>query len=164
MLEAIFNNVQSLGDRDWLLFMLNENFDRLHMNFPLHKGTVNYLDRNQPSFFERYAELAGVIFSIMIVIFGAIASLNQRMKRKRKDRIDIYIQKALDIESKMELDEHVINPIDLISKLNELKRNAYVQLINEKFSANESFNIFINLVNEIIKKIQVKVNSQDQVK
>ena len=43
MLEAIFNNVQSLGNRDWLLFMLNENFDRSHMNFPLHKGTINYL-------------------------------------------------------------------------------------------------------------------------
>jgi TRAP-type uncharacterized transport system substrate-binding protein len=26
MLEAIFNNVQSLGNRDWLLFMLNIDF------------------------------------------------------------------------------------------------------------------------------------------
>ena len=48
----------------------------------------------------------------MIVIFGALASLNQRMKRKRKDRIDIYIQKALDIENKIEFDEYVINPIN----------------------------------------------------
>jgi len=155
MVQAIYSNVQNLANKNGLLLLLDESFDAKRMNFPLHKGTVNYLERNKPSIFERYAELMGVIFSIAIVLFGAVASMRQRLKRKRKDRIDVYYVKVLKFEKLLETNR-LNNTDSAIEELKELKRHAFQQLINEKLSANESFRIFIDLVNETIDRIKEK--------
>jgi TRAP transporter TAXI family solute receptor len=159
MVQAIYGNVQNLANRNELLLMINEKFDPRRLNFPLHEGTINYLERNQPSFFERYAELIGVIFSIAIVLYGAGVSMQQQLKRKRKDRIDVYYNKVLEIE--MSLEKGTLKDLgQAVRELNELKRHAFHQLINEKLAANESFRIFIELANETIDKISHKTNGQ----
>ncbi len=155
MVQAIYTNAQNLANRNEVLLMMNEKFDIARMNFPLHEGTILYLERNQPSFFERYAELFGVIFSIAIVLFGAAVSIKQRLKKKRKDRIDIYYVKVLEIEKLIGTND-LTDPDSAIEELHELKRHAFHQLIKEKLAANESFRIFIDLVNETIEKIKEK--------
>jgi TRAP transporter TAXI family solute receptor len=161
MVQAIYTNTQNLANKNTSLLLLNDKFDPKRLNFPLHPGIINYLERNQPSFFERYAELIGVIFSIVIVLYGAVVSMQEQMKRKRKDRIDVYYNKVLDVE--MSLEKGTLkDPGRAVKELNELKRHAFRQLINEKLAANESFRIFIELANETIEKISNKKLAGDR--
>lgn len=105
---------------------LDFNLDAL--NFPLHPGTEKFLKRDEPSFFERYAEAFGVIFSILVVMIGGLTSL----KKIRKERIDKYYKRVMDCND--------------ISELEILSNEAVKQLQNERLTADESFTIFLNLV------------------
>lgn len=126
--SAIYGGKQQLSQNEILCTHIKEDFDRDALNFPLHQGTVDFLERDQPTFFERYAEAFGVIFSIMVVMFGGFTSL----RKIRKERIDKYYKKVMDCKS--------------VSDLEELSNDAVEQLQNEKLTADESFTIFLNLV------------------
>ena len=126
--KDIYEGKHYLSQKEILCTHIKEDFDRDALNFPLHQGTIDFLERDQPTFFERYAEAFGVIFSIMVVMFGGFTSL----RKIRKERIDKYYKKVMDCES--------------VSDLEELSNDAVKQLQNEKLSADESFTIFLNLV------------------
>ena len=128
LVNDIYDGKQYLGQQNILFTHIKEDFDRSSLNFPLHMGAVNYLKRDEPSFFERYAEAFGVIFSILVVLVGGITSL----KKIQKERIDKYYRKVMSCN---DLDE-----------LDTLTDEAVKQLQNEKLSADESFTIFLNLI------------------
>jgi TRAP-type uncharacterized transport system substrate-binding protein len=126
--KDIYGGKHYLSQKEILCTHIKEDFDRDALNFPLHQGTIDFLERDQPSFFERYAEAFGVIFSILIVLYGGLTSL----RKIRKERIDKYYKKVMVCES--------------VSELEELSNDAVKQLQNEKLTADESFTIFLNLV------------------
>jgi len=68
--KQIIEHKQLLIQKNVLFNWITEDFDRGKLIFPLHEGALKYLSRNQPSFFERYAELAGVLISFIIVAAG----------------------------------------------------------------------------------------------
>ena len=128
LVKDIYEGKYFLSQKNLLFTHIKEDFDRDALNFPLHQGTANFLERDQPSFFERYAEVFGVIFSILVVIYGAITSL----RKIRKERIDKYYRRVMDCQS--------------VHELEELSNEAVKQLQNEKLTADESFTIFLNLI------------------
>lgn len=128
LVKDIYEGKHYLSQQDILFTHISENFNQDALNFPLHPGTMNYLKRDEPTFFERYAEAFGVIFSILVVMVGGMTSL----KKIRKERIDKYYKRVMKCNDNNELE----------SLLNE----AVEQLQNEKLIADESFTIFLNLV------------------
>lgn len=126
--SAIYGGKHQLSQNEILCTHIKEDFDRDALNFPLHQGTTDFLERDQPTFFERYAEAFGVVFSIMVVMFGGFTSL----KKIRKERIDKYYKRVMNCQN--------------IHELENLSNDAVNQLQNEKLSADESFTIFLNLV------------------
>lgn len=118
-----------------------------------------YLERNEPSFFERYAEMIGVFFSIFIVLAGGIPSLVRWNKHRKKDRIDKYYIRLLEIEKNVENFKTTDECERYLKEITELRRNAFKQLINEKLIADESFRIFINLAESTIELLNNKMIS-----
>ena len=110
--------------------------------FPVHHGTDKFLRRNQPSFFERYAEVMALIFSIGAIIYGAIQGIRNRLLRVRKERIDVYFMNYLEIRS----DDKLSNR-QKTEKLSKLMQRALVQLTNEKLEKND-FHIFSRLIQQ----------------
>jgi hypothetical protein len=117
-----------LSQENVLFARVREHFDRDVLNFPLHEGALDYLDRNEPSFFERYAEAFGVVFSIIVVFAGILSSL----KRLKKERIDKYYRQAM--------------KIDNLEDLNKLEEKAIDHLEKDRLSADESFSIFLKII------------------
>ena len=128
LVSDIYSGRHFLSQSNILFTHITEDFDRDALNFQLHDSTVDYLARDQPSFFERYAEAFGVIFSILVVLYGGLTSL----KKIRKERIDKYYKRVMECHR--------------IEDLESLSNEAVSQLQSEKLTADESFTIFLNLV------------------
>jgi len=154
MVEEIFNQKNVLSDKDPLLSGLSEKFDKSSLSFPLHEGTQMYLERNEPTFFERYAEIMGVLLSVLIALVGAMAAILRWKKHRKKNRVDIYYQKALDVEAQIDNYDTIEKCDNALAELKYIKHEAFQLMIAEKLQANESFNIFLLLVDNLSARIE----------
>ena len=149
-----FNSISPLISID-----LTERFDPNILNFPLHEGSRQYLEKDEPSFLERYAELIGVLFSIAIALTSGLLSLTKWRKQTKKDRIDVYYKKIIDIKNDI---PKLRSSREARQKILELQREqdkAFELLIDEKLQANESFRIYMELNKEIIQALVVRAKA-----
>ncbi len=159
IVETILNHKQFLvmDLNNKLLSQITEQFDPLKLRFPLHKGAKHYLERNKPTFYERYAELFGVIFSIFLAFIGAIATVTRWNKHRKKNRIDTYYNGVMDIQIQVDDFKTEEDCQNAIQELKYLRQNAFEQLISEKLMADESFRIFITFMNDTRKEINQRL-------
>ncbi|MFH1842609.1 MAG: TAXI family TRAP transporter solute-binding subunit [bacterium] len=153
MVRGILAGKPFLAQSDHVLNGLTEEFDPQQLNFTLHDGCRQYLERDRPGFFERYAEVFGLGFTIMLALYGAITALARWRRRRKKDRIDVYYEEVLAIKS--DLTETSSNAIcdEASRRLYALRERAFVQLVNEQLAADESFRIFVTLLNDVLREI-----------
>ncbi len=129
---------------------INDSFDPLDLNFPLHSGARAYLNRDEPSTLERYAETINLmVYLAFLVLTGLVAFARFRARRK-KDRIDTYYARVLEIRRKsgQQATEQSL------SELRALEEEAFEALIKEKLAADESFRIFIELASRTATEIE----------
>lgn len=121
---------------------LNESFDPLDLNFPLHEGARRYLERDEPGVLERYAETINMLVYVTFLVLTGLLGLARWRARRKKDRIDTYYQTALAIRERAEGED----PDKLLEELRALEESAFEALIAERLAANESFRIFTDLL------------------
>lgn len=162
-IETLLNNKQLLiiEHQDELLSHITEKFDPSALRFPLHNGARQYLERNKPSIYERYAELFGVIFSIIAALVTGVIALTRWNRQRKKNRIDRFYKKILTIQKKIQNFRSVDDCSKAIDRLKILRRNAFEQLIDEKLLANESFRIFITFIHDTQKEIEQQMRKLD---
>lgn len=154
--RTIFTEKQDFINLSPLIYKgLDENFDRTQISFPLHEGARVFLDRDEPGFFERYAELVGVLFSIVIAIVSALISLSKWQTQKKKDRVDIFYRELM--EMKNTNFKTSAEGIEKIKGIQQSQNKAFDMLINEELEANESFRIYMELSKETIHEIRGRV-------
>ncbi len=64
---------------------------------PLHHGSEQYFNRNQPSFLHENAEPIALLITIAAMLFSALLALRSRLVSTQKDRMDSYNYVLLDI-------------------------------------------------------------------
>jgi TRAP transporter TAXI family solute receptor len=163
-MHAILNNKQFLviDLNNKLLSQLTEQFDPLSLRFPLHSGAKSYLERDKPSFFERYAELLGFIFSIFIAFVGGVTTLAKWNQHRKKNRIDAFYNQIMKIQNQINGYTSVDACNDSIDKLKKLRQEAFSQLIKEKLSADDSFGIFITFLNDTQTDLRNRIDELKQ--
>lgn len=122
-------------------FDMSESFDRRMLNYKIHRGALSYFERDKPSIYERYAELSGVLFSMLVVVIGFIASMNRIVKQRKKDRIDVYYLEVLKIRKNGNYQE-------AMEQLLALETKALEQLVDEKLAADSSFIVFMHQLSQ----------------
>jgi len=162
-IETLLNNKELLliEHQDRLLSHITERFDPSTLRFPLHNGARQYLERDKPSFYERYAELFGVIFSIIIAFITGIVALARWNMLRKKNRIDQFYDEILDIQKKVQNFQTTEDCSKAVDSLRILRRNAFEQLIDEKLLANESFRIFITFIQDTQREIEQQMQKLD---
>lgn len=58
--------------------------------FVLHPGLVAYLNRNEPSIYERYPGIAEVVVTVIVALFSAIIAGIRIYRMRRKNRIGTF--------------------------------------------------------------------------
>ena len=125
------------------------NHQDINLSFPFHTGTIDYVNRDKPTFIERYSEFMGFVLSAFIVVFGLGASIRASINQRKKDRMDEYYDELLIVK------EHIsdYSTPDLTKKLTEMQRIVFDLLIKEKLSANNEFVIFMMLWDELHQEL-----------
>ncbi len=121
---------------------LNEAFDPLSLNFPLHAGARRFLERDEPSLLERYAETINMLVYISVLLLTGLVAAARWRARRKKDRADVFYARVLAIRERAGDGAQA----GLLSELDSLEREAFQMLIDEKLSADESFRIFTDLL------------------
>ena len=132
-----------------LIAGINESFDPLELNFPLHRGARAYLERDDPGFIERYAETINMLVYVSFLMISAVLAFARWRDRIKKDRIDVFYARVLTIRD----DREKRGVTERLVELDDLEREAFESLINEKLSANESFRIFTDLLHQARSEI-----------
>ena len=151
--KLIHENKQVFSTISPLLFHgISENYEVQNLSFTLHPGARRYINRYAPSFFERYAEIFGVLFSILLAVgTGAFTFYNFRKSRK-KDKIDVYYislttlrQRIPNLKKELELEM-------LLSEVKNMQNETIDLVVKEKLNADESFLIFFHLSQLVIQE------------
>lgn len=140
--QVIFNNKLELMNSDLMYRSIDEAFDQKALLYPLHEGTVSYLRRDQPTFFERYADTIALVLSIVAVLYGAIQAIRNAIARRKKEQVDKYFIDFLEIRSDkaMPLDQKV-------KKLDGLFQRAVEQMTHERLEKSD-FHILSRLIQQ----------------
>ncbi len=125
------------------------NHQDINLSFPFHGGTIDYVNRDKPSFIERYSEFMGFVLSAFIVVFGLGASVRANINQRKKDRMDEYYHELLQIKEKLK----TYTTPDLRTKLTGMQTIVFDLLIREKLSANNEFVIFMMLWDELHQEL-----------
>lgn len=152
--KTIMKNKPFLVHETAVLNSLTENFNKGILNFPLHNGTTRYLDRNEPGYLEKYAESMGFILSLFLVLITGGSSFVRWNKQRKKDRIDVYYLKIIEVERHIADMETVEDGEQAIHKLHSLRQKAFYSMVKEKLIADSSFQIFLTLIEEAIGRIR----------
>lgn len=128
---------------------VNESFDPLSLNFPLHRGARRYLERDEPSFLERYAETINMLVYLFFLLLSGLVGLARWRSRRKKNRIDVFYVKLMEIRGRISDS----SAADLQHELMNLEKEAFDALVDEKLAADESFRIFTDLLARVRKEI-----------
>lgn len=90
---------------------------------PLHEGSVQYYNRDQPSFLQENAEPIALMLTIAAGLFSGLLAIRSRLMSGQKDRMDSYNYMLLDIADKA---RHTND------------KNALVEMKNEHYSILET--------------------------
>ena len=160
LIRALFaNRDQFVHLNPSFYYGIIENFDRSHLSYPLHEGARAYLDRDEPGFLERYAELFGVIFTVIVALVSGIASFGNWRKQQKKDKIDVFYAHLMEIKNDLPNIRSVKEAQAKIGEIKSEQNRAFKMLINEELSANESFRIYMELSKETIAELTNRAKS-----
>ncbi|MGB3465258.1 MAG: TAXI family TRAP transporter solute-binding subunit, partial [Cyclobacteriaceae bacterium] len=156
--KTIYREKQSLNEISPLVYgTMNEDFDRGEITFPLHNGARIFFDRDEPSFVERYAELGGVILSILLALISGLVSLSRWQKQKKKDRVDVFYKDLILIKNHINEIQTSKDGIEKLKSIYAQQNHAFDMLIEEKLEANESFRIYMELSKETISELKSRI-------
>lgn len=120
--------------------------------FPLHRGARQYFERDEPGFLERYAEsLNFIVYMVVLLVTGAVA-LGRWRARKRKDRIDTFYTRVLELRRESGFGQ----ADDLLARLEAIETEAFQGLIDERLSADDSFRIFTELAEGLRAELKAR--------
>ena len=132
---------------------LTGDFDPGDSTFVLHAGAQAYVERDEPTVYERYSGVAEVMVTVLIALISAILGGMRIYRMRRKNRIDAYYSQVIDVRKQAEDGASDDERRALIQKLKSLQDNAFEQLVEEKLAADESFRIFITLSNDVLRQL-----------
>lgn len=142
IIQTLSENNQTLKDINPLLYQFSSDFDPRKLTFTLHPAARDYLDRHEPTFFERYAELFGVLVSVFVALASSIYTITQWREKRRKNKIDVYYSKLLTYRKQVNEATKIEQLQKIEAELNLLLETTLDLVAREKIAADESFLIF----------------------
>jgi hypothetical protein len=134
---------------------MSGDFSAADFTFPLHRGARNYIERDEPGFLERYAESLNFLVYLIVLLFTGTVAFGRWRARRRKDRIDVFYLRVLDLRRGAGFGD----PNRLLSELEKIEDEAFQGLIAERLAADDSFRIFTELAEGLRRELKDQIAS-----
>ena len=131
---------------------MRTDFEPGTLNFPLHPGAQRYLDRDEPTVYERFADVVDAGVTVFLALLSGVLALMRYLTVRRKNRIDEFYARLLAMRDQARAEPSTRGQV--ISEVQALEDEAFRQLIDEKLSANESFRIFVTLAHDVLRELR----------
>jgi len=141
------------GERPELFQPLDENVARSNWTFTLHSGAIAFLQRDEPTFIERYSGVAEVLITVLIGAISGVFAVIKILSMRRKNRIDKLYTKVIAIRDSIGPASGRNERQEAIASLRALQDDGFKMIVDEKLVADESFRIFIGLTNDSIDRL-----------
>jgi hypothetical protein len=130
------------------------DFDASKSTFVMHPGSQSYIERNEPSIYERYSGIAEVGVTILLALLSGTIAATRIYSIRRKNRVDQFYADVIAIRKTISNNSSSEERRAAITEVRILQTRAFDLLINEKLAADESFSIFVTLSNNIIDELK----------
>ncbi len=151
--KTITENKAQLIQNDNIYNLLNTDTDGELFSYPLHEGAKQYIRRNEPSAWTRYASTIWPFISILAILAGGIASLHQYFRQRKRVRIETLYTDLLHIRKRAFESNDIENRETFQKELRDIRSKAFDALMENKLRTDESFSIFLLLYGEIMNEI-----------
>lgn len=162
--DLVYNITKVIHENKQAMFgispLLHEVFDRNYnveeLMFPLHPGARSFLDREKPSWVEKYSGTIGVLVTLLIAFMSGIFTLYNYRQLRKKDIIDTYYRQLIGIRNKMDSYDTSEQIKDRLDYIKSLQSETIDLVIREKLSANESYLVYMKLAQMIRQELVEK--------
>ena len=146
------------ANRPSLFQRMSNDFDTSRSTWVVHSGAQSYLQRNEPTMYERYSGVAEVVVTLFVALASATVAGIRIYRMRRKNRIDTFYKRAMEIRREAAGSDDKEACGRLADDLRSLQETAFSQLMDEKLAADESFRIFITLSNDVLEEIDARTH------
>jgi hypothetical protein len=154
IIRIISENKLLLVENDNIYSLLNTKYKNQQWLYPIHQGAQNYLDKDKPSVWSTYANVLWPFVSMIAIFLGGLTSIKQRVRQKKKLRIETFYASLLDLRKRAYRNQDTSTREQLLKELRSIRARAFDSLRNNKLSPNESFSIFLELYSEVMEEIE----------
>ncbi|MEM7282113.1 MAG: TAXI family TRAP transporter solute-binding subunit [Pseudomonadota bacterium] len=158
LIQRLIEHSQELSDRYSLVTQeLKPDLDATRLTQPLHLGARRFVDRDKPGFIERYVEVIALAITILAALGSGMLGLYRYSKQRKKDRVDVYYRKILDLRQKIRTDMDIDALRAIATEVKDTQEEVFALLIDERVSADETLTIFLDLSNQVLKELEPKL-------
>ncbi len=126
---------------------IRENYDPAATTIPYHPGAIAYYNRERPPFFVEYAEALSLGVTLLLGLYSVLVALRELLRRRMKNRVDAYlVQIEQLVATRDSLDDAGLE--QLWAALDALRREAIVDLVEERLLADDAYLIMQRHINE----------------
>ncbi len=133
---------------------IHQPIDDSKLNLPLHPGARRYLERDGPTFLERYAELLALLATLTIAATSAVIAVVRMRRHAKKDRIDLYFDRVLALRTSLQIGD--VSAERLYTDVSELQDVVTRLVVEERIAADTSFVGFLALSNQVLAEMQLR--------
>ena len=159
--KNLFNNAQEYSlDYPLVVRELDIRFNPVDLMLPLHEGSRQFLERDEPGFIEKHVDIIALVFTLIAALLSGVFTLYRRHQQEKKDRVDKYYSKLLGVRDKaqktIERNELQVFRAQALSVQHEVLQ----LLIDERVTADSALVAFISLSNQIIDELNHRLKHE----
>lgn len=118
-------------------------------NIPLHPGAQRFIDRDEPTFLERYAELLAFVVTLIVALTSAGVWAMRVRGQSKKDRLDRYYARLVEVRESFK-DGFV--QASVVDEIMQLQNEVTGLVVDERVSADAALVAFYSLSNQILQE------------
>ena len=119
---------------------------------PVQAGVQRFQDRDLPGFFERNAEILGMLATVFLAAGSALLAWRRHRRQSRKDKLDTYYSKLLSYRAA--LVDKTDTPDSIARETRATQSDVLKLVIDERIDANGALLAFLSLSNQILIEAQ----------
>ena len=121
------------------------------ISLQFHPASLRYLERDAPGFIERYAEVLAFSVTLLVALVSAGVALIGQRRRNRKDRLDDYFVRVMDIRTRWE--SGTTNRDSALAEAQALQATVIQLLVDERIDADQALVSFLLVSNNLMSDV-----------